>query len=79
MIDNLKKEVEKYRKVKTQALDYNQIKKNDKGDIIDLESLDDLYLIKDPSYRDMLHICIEEEIILKNNIKFFEKKLKNIL
>jgi hypothetical protein len=26
----------------------------------------------------MLQICLEDELILKNNIKFFEKKIENL-
>ncbi len=48
-------------------------------EIINIESVNELHLLKNKDFRNMLQICLEDEEILKNNIKFFKKKIENLI
>ncbi|EGR32441.1 SET domain protein [Ichthyophthirius multifiliis] len=79
MINILNQEKQKYIKNRQSTLDYNKIERQDKkGLIIDIDTLNEIHLIQDQNYRNMLHICIEEQIVIDNNIKFFTKMLEKV-
>lgn len=81
MVDTLKIELDKLVQSKMSSLSYDLIKlsasqKTPTKEIIDISTLDDLHLLSNLSLRYMLQYCIEEELILKKNIQFFQDKLK---
>ena len=77
MIDTLNKYIELYKSKKRDKLNFKHLLKNN-NEIINLSSLKDLHLIKNIDFRNLMHIQIEEEIILDNNKQFFVKKLNEI-
>ncbi|EAR94810.2 SET domain protein (macronuclear) [Tetrahymena thermophila SB210] len=80
MIETLKKELEKYQKARINTLDMNQLMHpNKKDQIINLDSHEDLIYVQNQNYRNMLHICIDEQTNIQKNIKFFEKQLQNLV
>jgi len=61
LIDVLEKELKKYESSRINTLDFKKIELPGKpGEIINLNSHEDLIHVKDPDYRNMLHICIDE-------------------
>ena len=63
--------------MKLTALKFDNINIPKLNRTVNLDSIDELDLLENRNYANMMHICIEEEITLKNNIKFFEKLLKS--